>query len=75
MAIDFLKDPNNTVPSPPLILEYSNDEMTQIHRSAEHTVFIQLFGRKLGSFQLGSYLHGFFKLDGRVEVYEHGHCR
>ncbi|MCD9644781.1 hypothetical protein HAX54_033215 [Datura stramonium] len=49
--------------------------MAQIRASAEHTVFLQLFGRKMGCFQLGSYLHRFFKLDARVEVCEHAHCR
>uniref|UniRef100_A0A0V0I9U0 Putative ovule protein n=1 Tax=Solanum chacoense TaxID=4108 RepID=A0A0V0I9U0_SOLCH len=51
MAVDSVKNSNNNiVPPPTLILEYSDDEMTKVHASAELTVFIQLFGRKLGSF-------------------------
>ncbi|XP_059287078.1 uncharacterized protein LOC132040456 [Lycium ferocissimum] len=73
MAFNLPNSPYNG--PPPLVLEYSDDDMAQIHASAELTVFIQLFGRKMGCYQLGSCIHGFFNLDGRVEVTEHGHCR
>ncbi|XP_059288670.1 uncharacterized protein LOC132042057 [Lycium ferocissimum] len=68
MAFDYVN-------SPPLIINYSADDMAQIHANVKFTVFIQLHGRKMGCYQLGSCLHGLFKLDGRVEVTEHGHCR